>query len=53
MPPGDVRGFDARTGKLLWAFHTVPQAGEFGVETWLNDSWKYTWQRQRLGADER
>lgn len=42
MPPGDVRGFDARTGKLLWTFHTVPQAGEFGVETWLNDSWKYT-----------
>jgi quinoprotein glucose dehydrogenase len=42
MPPGDVRGFDVRTGKLLWAFHTVPQAGEFGNETWLNGSWKYT-----------
>ena len=41
LPPGDVRGFDARTGKLLWTFHTVPQKGEFGNETWLNDSWKY------------
>ena len=42
MPPGDVRGFDARTGKLLWTFHTVPQASEFGNQTWLNDSWRYT-----------
>lgn len=40
--PGDVQGFDARTGKRLWVFHTVPQAGEFGNETWENDSWKYT-----------
>ena len=40
--PGDVRGFDARTGKLLWTFHTIARAGEFGNETWLNDSWKYT-----------
>jgi quinoprotein glucose dehydrogenase len=31
---GDVRGFDARTGKLLWTFHTIPQAGEPGYETW-------------------
>jgi glucose dehydrogenase len=38
--PGDVRGFDARTGKLLWTFHTVPREGEFGTETWLNDSYK-------------
>ncbi len=29
-PPGDVRAFDARTGKLAWTFHTVPRAGEFG-----------------------
>ncbi len=42
MPSGDVRGFDARSGKLLWTFHTVPQKGEFGNDTWLNDSWKYT-----------
>ena len=38
--PGDVRGFDVRTGKELWEFHTVPQAGEFGNETWENDSWE-------------
>jgi quinoprotein glucose dehydrogenase len=41
-PPGDVRGFDVRTGKLLWTFHTVPQAGEPGVETWENESWRET-----------
>ena len=36
---GYVRGFDARTGKRLWIFHTIPGPGEFGNETWLNDSW--------------
>ena len=36
---GDARGFDARTGKLLWTFHSVPQPGETGHETWLNDGW--------------
>ena len=41
-PPGDVRGFDVRTCKLLWVFHTVPQQGEFGTDTWENESWKYT-----------
>jgi quinoprotein glucose dehydrogenase len=40
--PGDVRGFDVRTGKPLWTFHTVPQAGEPGVETWQQDSWRRT-----------
>jgi len=40
--PGYIRGFDVRTGKKLWTFHTVPQAGEFGTETWGNDSWKFT-----------
>jgi glucose dehydrogenase len=39
-PPGDTRAFDAVTGKLLWDFHTVPQPGEVGHETWLNDGWK-------------
>src|SRR5579864_3751085 len=39
---GFVRGFDVRTGKRLWIFHTIPKPGEFGVETWLNDSWSYT-----------
>jgi quinoprotein glucose dehydrogenase len=41
-PPGDVRGFDVVTGRLLWTFHTVAQDGESGVETWQNDSWKET-----------
>src|SRR5215469_2244387 len=46
--PGYIRGYDVRTGKLLWTFHTVPQAGEAGTETWLKDpasgvdSWKFT-----------
>src|ERR1700738_2935200 len=33
-PPGDVRAYDVRTGKLRWAFHTIPHPGEFGYETW-------------------
>jgi quinoprotein glucose dehydrogenase len=37
----DVRGFDVRSGALLWTFHVVPQAGEPGTDTWGNDSWKY------------
>jgi len=40
--PGDIRGFDARTGRLLWTFHTIPERGEFGNDTWLEDSWAYT-----------
>jgi quinoprotein glucose dehydrogenase len=40
--PGYVRGFDVRTGKKLWTFHTIAQPGEKGNETWENDSWKYT-----------
>jgi len=39
---GDVRGFDARTGALLWTFHTVPERGEFGYDTWLEGSADYT-----------
>jgi quinoprotein glucose dehydrogenase len=39
---GYVRGFDVRTGKRLWIFHTIPKPGEFGIESWLNDSWSYT-----------
>ena len=42
MPPDDVRGYDVRTGKMLWTFHVVPRKGEFGNETWLNDSWTYS-----------
>jgi quinoprotein glucose dehydrogenase len=40
MPPGDVRGYDVRTGRLLWTFHSVPREGEFGNDTWLQGSWK-------------
>ncbi|MBM3736352.1 MAG: pyrroloquinoline quinone-dependent dehydrogenase [Acidobacteria bacterium] len=39
-PAGDVRAFDVATGKLVWQFHTVPHAGEFGNDTWEGDSWK-------------
>lgn len=41
-PPGDVRAFSARTGKLAWTFHTVPMKGEFGADTWGNDSAGFT-----------
>ena len=39
---GFVRGFDARTGKRLWIFHTIPQSDEFGYDTWEKDSASYT-----------
>jgi quinoprotein glucose dehydrogenase len=39
---GYVRGFDVRTGKRLWIFHTIPIPGEFGYDTWENDSASYT-----------
>jgi quinoprotein glucose dehydrogenase len=42
MPPDDVRGYDVRTGRMLWTFHVVPRKGEFGNDTWLNDSWTYS-----------
>jgi quinoprotein glucose dehydrogenase len=53
---GYVRGYDARTGKRLWIFHTIPQPGEFGNETWLKDSWAYTgntgnWGQMSADAD--
>ncbi len=41
-PPGYVNAFDVRTGKRLWTFHTVPRAGEFGYDTWLEDAAEYT-----------
>jgi quinoprotein glucose dehydrogenase len=40
MPPGHVRGFDARTGQMRWRFHAIPQAGEDGNETWEGESWR-------------
>jgi quinoprotein glucose dehydrogenase len=39
---GYVRGFDVRTGKRLWIFHTIPLPGEFGFNTWEKDSSTYT-----------
>jgi quinoprotein glucose dehydrogenase len=39
---GFVRGYDVRTGKRLWIFHTIPQSGEFGYDTWERDSASYT-----------
>jgi quinoprotein glucose dehydrogenase len=41
-PPGHVRAYDVRTGEQVWIFHTIPQPGEFGNETWENDSWRTT-----------
>lgn len=38
--PGDIRGFDVRSGKLLWVFHTIPRPGEFGYDTWPKDAYK-------------
>ncbi|MFZ4508204.1 MAG: PQQ-binding-like beta-propeller repeat protein [Fimbriimonas sp.] len=38
--PGDVRAFDVHTGKMRWAFHTVPRPGEPGYETWPKLAWK-------------
>ena len=40
IPAEDVRAYDVRTGRLRWTFHVIPQPGEFGFETWEDDSWK-------------
>jgi membrane-bound PQQ-dependent dehydrogenase (glucose/quinate/shikimate family) len=45
-PSGAVRAFDVRSGKLVWTFHTIPQPGEVGHETWREDAWK-----DRTGAN--
>lgn len=39
-PPGDIRAYDVRTGKLRWSFHTIPHPGEIGYDTWPKDAWK-------------
>jgi glucose dehydrogenase len=39
-PPGYIQAFDLRSGKLRWSFHTIPQPGEPGYETWPRDAWK-------------
>ena len=40
--PGDILGYDAKNGKLLWKFHVIPRPGEVGHDTWENDAWKWT-----------
>ena len=40
--PGDIQGYDARTGEFLWKFHIIPRPGEFGHETWENDAWQWS-----------
>jgi len=40
--PGDILGYDARTGKFLWKFNVLPGPGEFGHDTWENDAWQWT-----------
>ncbi len=40
--PGHVRGYDVRTGERLWIFHTIPEPGEFGFETWQDSAWTFT-----------
>src|SRR6266852_5469921 len=45
-PSGEVRAFDVRSGKLVWTFHTIPQPGEIGHESWEGDAWK-----DRTGAN--
>src|SRR5436190_16762544 len=41
-PPGDIRAYDIVTGKRVWQFHTVPEPGEFGYDTWPKDAYKYS-----------
>jgi quinoprotein glucose dehydrogenase len=53
---GYVRGYNVRTGKRLWIFHTIPRPGEFGYDTWLKDSAEYTgntgaWGQMSADAD--
>ncbi len=40
--PGNILGYDARTGKHLWRFDVIPRPGEYGHDTWENDAWSYT-----------
>jgi quinoprotein glucose dehydrogenase len=40
--PGDILGYDVRTGKFLWKFHVIPRPGEVGHDTWQNDAWSWT-----------
>jgi len=42
FPKGDIMAFDVRSGRKLWTFHTIPRKGEFGADTWLNNSNEYS-----------
>lgn len=42
MPPGHIRGFDVQTGTQRWRFNTIPQAKEFGADTWEDEAWAYS-----------
>jgi quinoprotein glucose dehydrogenase len=55
-PPGDIRAYDIRTGKLRWSFHTIPHPGEFGYDTWPKDAWQQSgaannWAGMALGRE--
>jgi len=39
---GDIRGYDVHTGELLWTFHTIPERGEVGFESWLDEGVEFT-----------
>lgn len=41
-PPGHVRGFNVHSGEQQWIFHTIPQPGEFGADTWPTEAWEFT-----------
>lgn len=40
--PGHIRAYDVRTGAIRWTFHTIPQPGEYGYDTWPKDAYTYT-----------
>ena len=51
--PGHVRAYDVRTGAIRWTFHTIPQPGELGYDTWPADAWKTRRRRERLERHQR
>lgn len=40
--PGDIMGYDAKTGEYLWKFHVIPRPGEYGHDTWENEAWRWS-----------
>jgi quinoprotein glucose dehydrogenase len=51
-PPGDVRAFDARSGRPIWTFHTIPATGEPGAETWPGNPSRGFGGRERLDHND-